>query len=130
MRGVATLADKAEPIAGGDDPCVRCGAMQILTEVFEHCRIVWRDGGEVIEGLVDARYQAGGCDIVAEDPAIDYLGEERPLGNELPNRWGIFSCPSGMKVSSSRVPPPKVTTTAFCPLRMAMARRERMQTAR
>src|SRR5580658_3260962 len=35
----------------------------------------------------------------------------------------MFSCPSGMKVSSSRVPPPKVTTTAFCPLRIAIARK-------
>src|ERR1700722_2132835 len=35
----------------------------------------------------------------------------------------MFSCPSGMNVSSSRVPPPKVTTTAFCPVRMAIARR-------
>src|SRR5436305_1040459 len=29
------------------------------------------------------------------------------------SRWGMFSCPSGMKVSSSRAPPPNVTTTAL-----------------
>src|SRR5207302_2550698 len=28
-------------------------------------------------------------------------------------RRGIFSCPSGAKVSWSRAPPPKVTTTTF-----------------
>src|SRR6266545_1213559 len=39
------------------------------------------------------------------------------------NRWGIFSCPSGIKVSSSRAPPPKVTTTARFARGAAMPRR-------
>ena len=84
MRGVAALADEAEAIAGSDDPRIGCGAMQRLAKIFEDRRVVRRDGGKIIEGLVDARYQACGRNIVAEDPSIHYLGEEGSLGNELP----------------------------------------------
>src|ERR1700691_3506508 len=39
-------------------------------------------------------------------------------------RQGIFLCPSGAKVSPSRAPPPKVTTTAFCPRGIAFGANE------
>jgi hypothetical protein len=69
--------------------------MQILAEIFEDRWIVRRDGGEVVEGFVGPGYQACGRDIMTEDPAIDYLGEERALGNELAQEMRNVFLPVG-----------------------------------
>ena len=45
-----------------------------------------RHRGEVVEGLVHAGGQAGGGHIVAENSAIDYLGEEGGLRNQFPHQ--------------------------------------------
>src|SRR3984957_20211226 len=83
VREVAALANKAESIAGSNHPGIGCRAAQILAEVFEDRWIVRGNGGEVVEGFVRPRYQACSRNIMTQDPSIDYLGEERALGNEL-----------------------------------------------
>jgi len=110
---VAAFSDAIEPVAGGDDPCVGGGALQVLAEVLE-CRGVFRGkGSKVVDRFIDAGCQACGCHIVAQDSPIHHLREESRLRMSSRIRCGMFSCPSGAKVSWSRAPPPKVMTTTF-----------------
>ncbi len=46
-------------------------------------------------------------------PWLTTLVKKVACGMSSLSRCGMFSWPSGMKVSSSRAPPPKVTTTAL-----------------
>ena len=50
--------------------------------------MVRRDGGEVVEGFVDAGGQTGGGDIVAQDALIHHLGEEARLGRQFVEQVG------------------------------------------
>ena len=83
VRAIVALADAIETVAGRDDPRVVRRAFQIFAEIFKDRRIVWRDGGEIVECLVSAGGEAGRRDVVAENSAIDDLREKRGLRNHL-----------------------------------------------
>src|SRR5205807_1724326 len=53
------------------------------TEVFENRRVFRRDGGKVVEGLVDPGGEAGCRDVVSQYSAIDHLGEKRGPWNQF-----------------------------------------------
>jgi len=80
---VGAFADARESIAGRDYPGVGSWALQVFAEVLEDGRIVGGDGGEVVEGFVDARHDAGRGHVMAEDALVDDVGQERGLGHEF-----------------------------------------------
>lgn len=90
VEGMIALADVVEAIAGRDDPAVGGGAAQIMPEVLKQSGMLWRDGSEVIEGLVTSRGETCVGDIVAENAAVDDLRVEGGLWNQLCQKvWNV-----------------------------------------
>src|SRR5213080_2540352 len=88
---VAAFSNAIEPVAGSDDPGIGGGTLQVLTEIFEDGRMLRGKGSKVVDGLIYAGCQAGGCNVVAQDSAVDRLREESGLGDELPHEvWDVF----------------------------------------
>src|SRR5438105_320592 len=88
---VAAFSNAIEPVAGSDDPGIGGGTFQVLTEIFEDGRVLRGKGSKVVDGLIYAGCQAGGCNVVAQDSAVDHLREESGLGDELPHEvWDVF----------------------------------------
>src|SRR5579872_2903887 len=85
VRAIVALADAIEAVAGRDDPRIVRRALEIFAEIFKDGRIVGRDGCEIVERLVGSGGEARRCDVVAENSAIDDLGEEGSLRNHLPH---------------------------------------------
>src|ERR1700685_4459101 len=79
IGAVAALADAIEPVAGRNYPSVRCRPVQVPAEIFENGRVFGRNGGEVVEGFVDACRQARSGYIMTQDSAIHHLREDRGL---------------------------------------------------
>src|SRR6476659_9847890 len=88
VKPVVALTNAVEPIAWSNHPGIVRTPLQILAEIFEDCGIVRRHSGKIVERLVDAGCQTGGCYVVPEDAAIHNLGEECGLGEERPNEIG------------------------------------------
>src|SRR5580700_9330520 len=80
---VAAFADAIETVAGSNDPCVRRRALAVFAKVFKHRRVLRGKRGKIVDGFLDSCSQACGGDIVAQDSAIDHLGEESRPGNEF-----------------------------------------------
>src|SRR5437660_9038915 len=80
---MAAFSNAIEPVAGSDDPGIGGGMIQVLTEVFEDGRMLRGKGSKVVNGLIYAGCQAGGCHVVAQDSAVHHLREEGGLGDEF-----------------------------------------------
>src|SRR5207245_5470731 len=80
---MAAFSNAIEPVAGSDDPGIGGGTFQVLTEIFEDGRMLRGKGSKVVDGLIYAGCQAGGCNVVAQDSAVHHLREEGGLGDEF-----------------------------------------------
>src|SRR5437016_13048630 len=80
---VAAFSNAIETVAGSDDPGIGGGALQVLSEIVEDGRMFRGKGGKIDDRFVDTSRQAGGCDVVAEDSAIDHLREKGGLRDEF-----------------------------------------------
>src|SRR6266568_3943288 len=83
VRTMVAFSNAIEPIAGGDDPGIGGGALQVLAEIFENGRMFGGKGSKIVDRFVDTGSQAGGGDVVAEDSAIHNLREEGGLRDEF-----------------------------------------------
>src|SRR5947207_4005448 len=83
VGSVAAFSNAIEPVAGSDDPGIGGRSLQILAEIFEDGWVFRGKGSKIVDCFVDASRQAGGCDVVAQDSAIDHLGEEGRLRNKF-----------------------------------------------
>src|SRR5215472_3996238 len=92
-RPRAAFPNVIKSIAGRDHPGIGRRTLQLLAVVLKDRRIFGRQGGEVIDGFVATRRQAGGGDIVAEDPTIDDLGEKRSPRNQIAQHVGDIFLP-------------------------------------
>ena len=80
---MVALANPVKTVAGSHNPRIGARAPQVFAEVLEYRRMLRRDRGKVIEGLVNSGDQAGGRHVVAEDSPIDHLGKESRLRDEF-----------------------------------------------
>src|SRR5450432_1453446 len=83
VRTVTAFADAVKAVAGSNDPSIRGGPVQVLTEVFKNGGMFRRNSGKVIKRLVGPGSETGGGNIVAQNAAVDDLGEEGRLRNHL-----------------------------------------------
>ena len=71
---------RLKPLLGATTQASDGGRLRSLRKYSKTVGMIGRDGGKVVEGLVDAGGQAGGGDIVAQDSLVHDLGEEAALG--------------------------------------------------
>src|SRR2546429_796049 len=91
VRTMAAFSNAIEPVAGSDDPSIGGGTFQGLTEIFEDGRMLRGKRSKVVDGLIYAGCQAGGCHVVPQDSAVHHLREEGGLGDELPHKvWNVL----------------------------------------
>lgn len=83
VGSMTTLTNAIEAVTWGNHPGVAHGPLQIAPKVLENGWEVGRDGGEIIEGLVDTGCKTGSGYIVSENAAVDYTGEESSLRDQL-----------------------------------------------
>src|SRR5215469_11679916 len=76
-RPRAAFPNVIKSIAGRDHPGIGRRSLQFLAVVLKDRGILGRQGGEVIDGFVRPGRETCRRHIVAEDPAIDDLGEKR-----------------------------------------------------
>ena len=93
---IVALSDAIETIAGSDDPSIGGRAAQIFAKIFEGRGMFRRDGGEIVEGFVDAGGEAGAG---ASGEGATSGVKKVDCGMSSRMRWGMFSWPSGAKVS-------------------------------
>ena len=83
VGGVTAFANALEADAGGDHPHIGRGTLEIGAEILEDRRMLRRRRDEVVDGLVDARRQAGVGHVVTQNAPVHHLGEERAPGQQL-----------------------------------------------
>src|SRR5882757_2577098 len=76
-------ADAVETVARCDHPRILRRSLQILAEVLEDGRVLRRCQRKIIQRLVKACGQRCRRNIMSQDSAVEDLGEERPLRNQL-----------------------------------------------
>src|SRR5262245_50228171 len=69
-RAGIAAANAIETVAGSDDPRIVRRTLQISAEIFEDCRVLWWNRGEIVKGFIDACCQAGRGDVVSQNAAI------------------------------------------------------------
>src|ERR1700736_5276509 len=83
VGAVAAFSNAVETVAGRDNPGVRGRTFEVLAEILERRGVLWGEGGEVVDGFVDARGETCGGDVVAQDSAVDDLGKECGAGDKV-----------------------------------------------
>src|SRR5581483_166672 len=80
---MVALTDPIEAVAWRHNPCVGRRPLELLAEILEHGRMFGRNRCKVVERLVNARREAGGGNVVAENAAVHDLRKERGLWREF-----------------------------------------------
>src|SRR5215472_3488186 len=98
IGAIAAFTDAIEAVARGNDPGIGSRTPQVFAEILEHGGIFRRKGSEIVYGLVRAGGKASGGDVMPQDSAINHLGEEARLRNELAHEMRNVFLAFGRKV--------------------------------
>src|SRR5579884_3297895 len=82
IGAVVAFTDTVEPIARSNHPCVVERTFQVFAKVFEDRRVLRRNGGEVVEGLIETSSQTCRSNVVTKNAAVHNLSVKRRLRKE------------------------------------------------
>src|SRR5258708_3535470 len=77
VGSMAAFANPIESVTGRDYPGIGGRSLQVLAEVLKDGRVGWRNGRKVVERFINTRGQTRCCDVVSQNPTIDYLRKKR-----------------------------------------------------
>src|ERR1700686_598314 len=97
VGAIIAFPNAVEAVAGGDNPGVCGGALQVFAEILEDGGVLGRQRGKIVDGLVDASRETCGSDVVPQDSAVHYLGEKSGLRNQLSHQVRDILLPLGGK---------------------------------
>src|SRR4029077_16052656 len=70
-------------VAGSHYPCIRRRALQVFAEILEHCGMLGRERGKIIDTFIHSSRQTGSGLVMTQDASVDYLSKESGLGDKL-----------------------------------------------
>src|SRR5258707_14281871 len=83
VRTVTAFSDSVKTVAGSHYPCIRRRALQVFAEILEHCGMLGRERGKIIDAFIHSSRQTGGGHVVAHDGSGDLLCQENGLGGKV-----------------------------------------------
>src|SRR5260370_35637251 len=96
VGAVTAFPDSVKAVAGSDYPCIRHRALQVFAEILEHCGMLGRERGKIIDAFIHSSRQTGRGHVVPQDSSVDYLSKKSGLGDKLLYKVRAIFCALGV----------------------------------